>query len=137
VTQPRTRDWLTQRAWLYRAHPRELAWYSRWDWEKLSPDLWNWLYRTFVEFNTRQWAALRGGKLVATVSWVPTMHTANMLWIGSEREGDAEALRAALEAARYRRLCVEHPAGEMVQAIESAGFEAYRTLIWMRAGATS
>ncbi len=142
VIQPRTRDWPTQRAWLYRAHPRELAWYSRWDWEKLSPDLWNWLYRTFVEFNTRQWAVLRGGKLVATVSWVPTMHTANMLWIGAEHDGDEEALRAALEMARYelshyRKLSVEHPAGEMVQAIESAGFEAYRTLIWMRAGATS
>ncbi len=142
VGQPRARDWSTQRAWLYRAHPRELAWYSRWDWEKLSPDLLNWIYRTFVEFNTRQWAAYRAGKLAATVSWVPTMHTPNMLWIGTEAMGDADALRVALEAARYdlshyRRLTIEHPAGEMVQAIESAGFDAYRTLIWMRAGATS
>jgi ribosomal protein S18 acetylase RimI-like enzyme len=142
VTQPRTRDWPSQRDWLYRAHPRELAWYSRWDWEKLSPDLWNWLYRALVEFNTRQWAALLGGKLAATVSWIPTMHTANMLWIGTEPNGDPDALRTALETARYdlshyRKLSVEHPAGEMVQAIESAGFEAYRTLIWMRAGATS
>ena len=142
VTQPRARDWPAQRAWLYRAHSRELAWYSHWDWGKLSPDLWNWLYRTFVEFNTRQWAALRGGRLAATVSWVPTMHTANMLWIGSEPHGDTEALAAALEAARYelshyRRLSIEHPAGEMVEAIEQAGFQAYRTLIWMRAGATS
>ena len=142
VVQPRNRDWPAQRAWLYRTHPTELSWYSHWDWEKLSPDLWNWIYRTFVEFNTRQWAALRGGKLAATVSWIPTMHAANMLWIGTEPNGDAEALQAALEAARfelshYRRLTVEHPAGEMTQAIESAGFEAYRTLLWMRAGATS
>jgi ribosomal protein S18 acetylase RimI-like enzyme len=142
VSPPRPRDWAAQRAWLYRAHPRELAWYSHWDWDKLSPDVWSWIYRTFVEFNTRQWAALRGGKLAATVSWIPTMHTANMLWIGAEPDSDPQALTAALEAARYelshyRRLSVEHPAGEMVQAIESAGFEAYRTLIWMRAGATS
>ena len=70
------------------------------------------------------------------------MHTSNMLWIGTEPSGDLDAVRGALETARYelshyRRLSVEHPAGEMTQAIESAGFEAYRTLIWMRAGATS
>ncbi len=142
VVTPRPRDWPAQRAWLYRAHPPELGWYSRWDWEKLSPDLWNRLYRLFVEFNIRQWGVLRSGKLTATVTWMPTMHTSNMLWIGSERQGDPEAVQIALESARqelshYRRLTVEHPAGEMVQAIESAGFEAFRTLIWMRAGATS
>ncbi|MGE5249441.1 MAG: GNAT family N-acetyltransferase [Bacteroidota bacterium] len=138
VTPPRARDWPLQRTWLYRAHPRELSWYSRWDWDRLSPDLWNWLYRNLVEFNTRQWAAQRSGKLLATVSWVPNLHTSNMLWIGSEPDGDAEALRLALESARwdlshYRRLTVEYPAGEMVDAIQSAGFEIYRTLLWMRA----
>ena len=141
LTQPRPRDWPLQHAWLRRAHPNELSWYSRWDWGRLTPDLWNWLYRTLVDFNIRQWAALRDGKLVATLSWMPTMHTANMLWIGSELAGDAEGLKSVLEAARYdlahyRRLVVEYPAGEMVDAIESAGFEAYRTLLWMRAGAT-
>ncbi len=142
VSAPRARDWPMQHAWLNRAHPRELAWYARWDWERLAPDVWNWLYRAFVEFNTRQWAAYRDGKLLATVSWVPTVHTSNMLWIGTEPNGDAEGLRLALEAARYelshyRRLTVEHPAGEMAQAIQSAGFDPYRTLIWMRADATS
>ena len=141
VTQPRPRDWPLQRAWLYRAHPRELSWYSRWDWERLSPDLWNWLYRNLVEFNIRQWAALRDGKLLATVSWVPNMHTNNMLWIGVDPSGDVEGLRAALEAARwdlshYRRLTIEYPAGQNGDVIESAGFEAYRTLIWMRCDAT-
>jgi ribosomal protein S18 acetylase RimI-like enzyme len=138
VSQPRARDWPLQRAWLNRAHPRELGWYSRWDWDRLSPDLWSWLYRSLVEFNTRQWAAFRDGKLLSTVSWVPNMHTNNMLWVGSEPNGDAEGLRAALESARwdlshYRRLTVEYPAGEMVEAIESAGFQPYRTLMWMRA----
>lgn len=142
VVQPRTRDWPQQRAWLYRAHPRELSWYARWDWDRLSPDIWSWLYRSLVEFNIRQWAALRDGRLLATVSWVPNAHTSNMLWIGTEPGGDAEGLRMALETARndlshYRRLSIEYPAGEMVDAIESAGFEPYRTLLWMRAGATS
>jgi ribosomal protein S18 acetylase RimI-like enzyme len=142
VSAPRPRDWPLQHAWLNRAHPRELAWYARWDWDRLAPDLWNWLYRTFVEFNTRQWAAYRDSRLLAAVSWVPTVHTASMLWIASEPNGDAEALTAALESARYdlshyRRLTVEHPAGENVEAIQAAGFEPYRTLFWMRATATS
>ncbi|HEX8990887.1 MAG TPA: GNAT family N-acetyltransferase [Anaerolineales bacterium] len=141
VTQPRGRDWPTQRLWLNRAHPRELSWYSRWNWDRLSPNLWSWLYRNLVEFNIRQWAALHDGKLLATVSWVPGIHTSNMLWIGAEPYGDAEGVRAALETARYdlshyRRLTVEHPAGEMVDAIRSAGFDIFRTLIWMRADAT-
>lgn len=142
VAAPRSRDWPQERSWLYRAHPRELGWYSRWDWDRLSPDLWSWLYRSFVEFNIRQWAARRDGKLLATVSWMPSVHTNNMLWVATDPAGDAEGLRMALETARfdlshYRRLTVEYPAGEMVQAIQSAGFEPYRTLIWMRAGATS
>ena len=141
VTQPRPRDWPLQHDWLKRAHPYELSWYSRWNWDRLAPDIWNWLYRVFVEFNIRQWAALRDGRLVAAVSWVPTIHTSNMLWVASLPTGDAEGLRSALESARYelshyRRLAVEYPAGEMAQAIESAGFAAFRTLIWMRAGAT-
>jgi ribosomal protein S18 acetylase RimI-like enzyme len=138
VAPPRANDWPLQRAWLHRAHPRELSWYARWDWDRLSPDLWNWLYRSLVEFNTRQWAAHRSGKLLATVSWVPNAHTNNMLWIGTEPNGDADAVRSALEAARwdlshYRRLTVEYPAGDMAEAIQSAGFEPYRTLLWMRA----
>ena len=141
VTQPRARDWPLQHLWLNRAHPSELSWYSRWNWDRLSPDLWNWLYRNLVEFNIRQWAALRDGKLLATVSWMPGMHTSNMLWIGSESYGEAEGVQVALETARYdlshyRRLTVEHPAGEMVDAIRAAGFDIYRTLMWMRAGAT-
>jgi ribosomal protein S18 acetylase RimI-like enzyme len=142
ITTPRARDWAVQHSWLNRIHPRELAWYARWDWDRLAPGVWSWLYRSFVEFNTRQWAAHRDGKLLATVSWVPTIHTSNMLWAATDPQGDAEGLAMALESARsdlshYRRLTVEYPAGEMGRAIEAAGFEPYRTLIWMRADATS
>jgi hypothetical protein len=31
------------------------------------------------------------------------------------------------------RLMLEYPAGEMVDAIRSAGFKPQRTLLWMRA----
>src|SRR5512141_1374816 len=38
IASPRPRDWPLQHSWLKRAHPYELSWYSRWDWERLGPD---------------------------------------------------------------------------------------------------
>ncbi|MBI3738343.1 MAG: GNAT family N-acetyltransferase [Chloroflexi bacterium] len=140
VSQPTPRDWPLQRAWLERAHPDELRWYARWDWDILGPGLWHWLYRSFVEYDVRQWAASMNGELLATVSWMFTARGANMLWAAAKPDGDAAGLRSVLEAARrdlayHRKLTVEYPAGEMVEAIQSAGFNASRTLIWMRATA--
>jgi ribosomal protein S18 acetylase RimI-like enzyme len=140
--QPNSHDWALQREWLKRAHPDELSWYAHWDWDTLAPGLWHWLYRAFIEFDVRQWAAFNKDKLLATVIWMPTTRAPNVLWVATRHNGDAGGLRSALEAAcrdlvHYRRLTIEYPAGEMVGAFESAGFEAFRTLIWMRAGATS
>jgi ribosomal protein S18 acetylase RimI-like enzyme len=140
--QPNSRDWALQREWLRRAHPDELSWYAHWDWEALAPGLWHWLYRAFIEFDVRQWAAVKDGKLLATVSWMPTTRAPNTLWVAANNNGGAVGLRYALEAAsrdliHYRRLTIEYPAGEMVDAFASTGFEAFRTLIWMQAGATS
>jgi len=138
VTRPQPRDWALQRTWLNHAHPDELGWYNRWDWNILAPDLWNWLYRLFVEFDIRQWAAYKDGELLATLSWMSTMRASDALWAAAKPGGDAAGLRSALEAARHdlgylRRLTLEYPAGEMVEAIQSAGFSARRTLLWMRA----
>ena len=136
VTGPRPRDWPLQSAWLGRVHPDELGWYNRWDWNILAPGWWNWLHRLFVEFDIRQWAAHKDGELLATVSWMSTMRTSDALWAAAKPDGDAAGLRSVLEAARHdlgylRRLTLEYPAGEMVEAIQSAGFSARRTLLWM------
>jgi ribosomal protein S18 acetylase RimI-like enzyme len=138
IGRPNIRDWPLQREWLKLAHPTELSWYSHWDWDALGPGLWNYLRRSFVEFEVRQWAATQDGKLLAIVSWMPSMRASNMLWVAAKPAGDPSGLRYALEAARrglfnYRKLAVEYPAGEMVDAIQSAGFSPFRTLIWMRA----
>ncbi len=138
VSKPNPRDWLLQREWLKRAHPDELNWYAHWDWDSLGPGLLNFLHRSLIEFDVRQWAATQDGKLLATVSWMPSMRASNSLWIAAKPDGDASGPTSALEAARselthYRRLTVEYPAGEMTDAIQSAGFTPFRTLIWMRA----
>jgi len=136
VTQMKPHFWPLQRDWLYRAHPDDLSWYWHWDWNRLGPGLRMRLQRFFVEFDIRQWAATRNGNLLAAVSWLGTARPTDVLWAATPPEGDAAALRSALEAAcrelaHQRRLTVEYPAGEMVEAIQAAGFKPQRTLIWM------
>lgn len=142
ISRPSPRHWERQHEWLRRAHPDELAWYARWDWERLGPGLKNTVYRLFIQLDSHQWAATRAGHLLATVSWIPSLRVSNALWVAAPRNGDAAGLRLALEKARhdlahYRKLTIEYPAEEMRGAIESAGFEAFRTLLWMRAPATA
>lgn len=141
IAHSNRRQWPTQRQWLEGAHPPELSWYARWDWTRLGPGVRNTLYRILVQYDLRQWAALRDGRLQAVVSWLPTLRASNMLWVAAPQEADAPAVSLALEAARrdlahHRRLTVEYPAGELSQAIEAAGFTPSRTLLWMRAPAT-
>ncbi len=138
VTKMKAYFWPLQRDWLYRAHPDELSWYWHWDWDRLGPGLQMWLHRFFVEFDVRQWAATQNGKLLATVSWLGATRPMELLWAATPPNGNAAALKSALEAAcrelaHQHRLMVEYPAGEMIEAIQSAGFKPQRTLIWMRA----
>jgi len=136
VTRMKPQFWPLQREWLYRAHPDELSWYWHWEWNRLGPGLQRWLHRFFVEFDIRQWAAIKSGKLLSTVSWLGTPRPTDLLWAATPPNGDAAGLKSALEAAcreliNQRKLTVEYPAGEMADAIQAAGFRPQRTLIWM------
>ncbi len=136
------RHWPQQYEWLNRLHPPELTWYSRWNWGALGTGLRNWLYRTFVEFDLRQWAAVRDGQLLATLTWMPSSRPSDVLWAATNPDGNGAGLRSVLEAARrelihQRRLTIEYPAGEAVEAIQSAGFQPQRTLLWMRTQAAN
>jgi len=142
ISTPLNRHWSQQHAWLERVHPADLSWYAHWEWNKLAPGLGNWLRRILDGTEGRQWGAIRDGNLLAVVHWMPLQRSSNALWPAAPVDGDANGLSLALEAARrdlshYRRLSLEYPAGEMVQAIEAAGFSPSRTLLWMYAGATS
>ncbi len=142
IATPDARHWSLQHEWLDRVHPMELAWYAHWDWKALAPGLGNWLRRMLAGTEGRAWAALRNASLLAVVHWLPLQRTTNALWPAAPLQGDPAGLSLVLEAARrdlahYRRISLEYPAGEMVQAIEAAGFAASRTLLWMHAGATS
>ncbi len=142
VTPRHPRFWPQQREWLNQLHPDELTWYSRWNWNALGTGFKCWLYRAFVEFDFRQWAAVKNGRLLATLTWMSSSRPANVLWAANDPAGDGSGLKAVLEAARrelihQRRLAVEYPAGLAVEAILAAGFQPQRTLLWMRSKAAA
>lgn len=137
ITRPSPRQWRQQREWLQRAHPDEIGWYARWDWDKMGPGLRNALYRLVVQYDIRQWAAVMEHELLATLTWAPGYRVSNALWLAAGAQ-NGPAVTRILEAARrelahLRRLTVEYPAGQFAAEIRSAGFEVFRTLLWMRA----
>jgi hypothetical protein len=91
----------------------------------------------FVQYDIRQWAATRGSDLLATATWVPSYRVPSTLWLAAPSGGEPAVTRvletARRELAHYRRVSLEHPAGELRAEIEAAGFVEYRTLLWMHA----
>jgi hypothetical protein len=94
--------------------------------------------------NIKQWAAVRGDKLLATVSWAPNSGRSDSLYAatgpasGEIDTATSEALTQLLLHVRHAlpfqsKLMIEHPADEMRDAFIAAGFNERRTLLWMRA----
>lgn len=131
------RFWPMQQEWLRRLYPDELSWYHSWNVRALRPGLWNWVYLLFVDFNIRQWAAMREEELLATLSWLPQGGRSESLFAATGIGADPEALTSLLIHAQHMipyspRLTFEYPAAEMADAIRAAGFKPQRTLLWMR-----
>lgn len=136
---PRHADfWPDQENWLERLYPDFLAWHRNWNFKPLRPGFWNWLYLLFMDMNIRQWAAVKGRSLEATLSWIP-QGRGEALFAATPDGADPEALVALLLQARrelshaHPNIVMEFPSGALDGAIQSAGFRALRTLIWMQA----
>ena len=131
------RFWSLQQEWLRRLYPDDLTWYHSWNVNTLRPGLWNWFYLLFVDFNVRQWAAVRNDNLLATLTWIPQAGRSESLYAATDPGSDPEALKTLLIHAQRMityspRLTLEYPAEEMREAISAAGFKPQRTLLWMR-----
>jgi len=136
VTGRHSHFWPQQLAWLKQLHPEELSWYRPINWNSLKPGLWNWFYRLFIEFDLQQWAVQKNGRLQGVLAWMPTAHSSS-LWLACDPKADSDSITSLLLHAHrdlaYRQsLALEHPAGLQEDAIQAAGFNASRTLIWMR-----
>ncbi len=139
------RFWPQQQDWLRRLYPDSLSWYHSWSLRALRPGLWNWLYLLFVDFNIKQWAAVRGDDLLATLTWMPqgrseSLYPATPPAPSGDEAPQPQALTSLLVHARrmatyHSQFTLEYPADEMAEAIRSAGFKPRRTLLWMRADA--
>ena len=139
------RFWSLQQDWLRRLYPDTLSWYHSWNFTPLRPGLANWLYLLFIDYNIKQWAAIRGDALLATLTWMPHGGRSESLYAATHPASNGEngmhveeALMQLLIYARralstHTRLTLDFPAGEMSDAITAAGFKPRRTLIWMRA----
>jgi ribosomal protein S18 acetylase RimI-like enzyme len=132
------RFWSLQQEWLQRVYPKELSWYQSWNINSLRPGLWNWIYLLFIDFNVKQWAAVQRDELLATLTWMPQGGRSESLFAGTgSSDKSSEALAALLMHARRTitytpHLTLDYPAGKMTEAIQSAGFNPRRTLLWMR-----
>ena len=138
ITARQPRFWPLQQQWLARLYPDALNWYHSWSFTALKPGFWNWVYMLFVDFNIKQWAAVRNDQLRATLTWMPQGGRSESLYAAVSETPDAEALTNLLLHVRrslsnHSSLSLDYPAGEMVDAIQSAGFRIRRTLLWMRA----
>ena len=132
------RFWPLQQDWLRRLYPKELGWYQSWNTNSLRPGLWNWFYLLFIDFNIKQWAAVRDDELLATLTWMPQGGRSESLFSATGSTGaSSEALTLLLIHARRTityspYLTLDYPADEMTEAIRAADFKPRRTLLWMR-----
>jgi ribosomal protein S18 acetylase RimI-like enzyme len=133
------RFWPIQQEWLRRLYPGDLGWYQSWNTNALRPGLRNWLYLLFVDFNIKQWVAVRDNELLATLTWIPNGGRSELLYAATgPGEAGSGALTLLLLHARRTityppYLTLDYPADQMTDAIMEAGFRPRRTLLWMRA----
>jgi ribosomal protein S18 acetylase RimI-like enzyme len=131
------KDWPQQKSWLEAAYPPEVRWHLPLDFGLLRPGLLGGLQRTFGERRTEQWGAERAGHLLGVLTWQSSSLEADRLWLAAAPEHEAAAVPALIDLAHSRfssrrKLALNYPAGRAAGALQAAGFQALRTLIWMR-----
>ena len=91
-----------------------------------------------MDYEVRHWAARNDkGALSAILSWQAMAGMNDRLWVSAAPQGSDRALTALLLYARRnlpwrQTLMLDYPAGEYNAAIEAAGFQPHRTLLWMK-----
>ena len=131
------RDWALQADWLDRLYPELMTWYQPLPWRSLRPGLGPFLYRLIMDYEVRHWVVRTDGSLSAVLSWQAMADNNDRLWVAIPAQGSQQDLTALLLFARRnlpwrKTLLLDYPAGESGAAIEAAGFQSNRTLLWMK-----
>jgi ribosomal protein S18 acetylase RimI-like enzyme len=129
-------DWPQQAAWLSWAYPPEVSWNINFDLEQFSPDLWSSFVRFIKNEDMRHWVIHCQGRLQAAISWEPTLHLNDHLWLAAAADADPEFITTLLvhvrrELGDHHTLAVNYPSGHADDSFWNAGFAALHTLIWM------
>lgn len=137
ITKRSMPDWSEQRSWLERIYPDLLTWYQTMPWRNLHPGLGPAIYRFFMDYEVRHWVARTDGGVSGILSWQANFDHNDRLWAAVPPLGSESALTALLLNARKdlpwrQTLILDYPAGENDASIEAAGFQANRTLLWMK-----
>jgi len=136
ITSRRAADWPVQQLWIKKLYPAHLTWHLPLRLPAIRPGLWGFFYRLFNEVHLRHWSAWREDRLIGTLTWQSTFGYHDLLWLAVDPDGDGTAVAPLLaHVRRYatprRTLALDYPSGQAVEAIQSAGFHAHQTLVWM------
>ncbi len=131
-------DWQQQKNWLAATYPPMLAWFFSPGWRRLSPWPWDTLWRNLLDHPVRQWRMHDGDTLQGVVSWMASGNRRDTLWLAAPTTADPEALTALLVHAQRKlssrlELRLDLPARLHQAALQAAGFQPLRTLLWMQA----
>lgn len=133
--------WNLQRQWLERLYPEGLSWYQPMPWISLRPGIVAGISRFFMESDSRTWKAVSSAGLIAAVSWISNFGKSQPLWAAFPEDFDNASLTALLVHVRRtlagrENLSLDLPGAQAEEAVRSAGFQARRTLIWMKVDKT-
>jgi len=138
ITRRAGRDWPQQESWLRRIYPALIEWYQPMPWKSLRADLRGLIYRFVMDYDVRHWVARNeNGEPIAILSWQAMSGSSDRMWLAAPPGSPESCLTGLLLYARrslpFRQaLELDFPAGENRAALEAAGFQPHRTLLWMK-----
>lgn len=130
------KDWAKQAAWLNCIYPENIRWNFPLEIQRFKPGIFQQLYNLLNHDQILNWAAYYNNDLIGVLSWEPTRHYADSLWIAPSPNATDMAITSLLSHARcyfhgLRPLMVNFPGGYNEVPFWEAGFEIHNTLIWM------
>ena len=129
-------DWQTQSLNLDQAYPRELRWNYPVHFSSFSPGFGQQVTNFMEGVRLRHWTYDSGEMGQGQITWQKTDAYANNLWLAFNETDEADLIAGALlgvfqQLSQDHPVSIDYPKGRAEMALESLGFKAFRTLIWM------
>jgi ribosomal protein S18 acetylase RimI-like enzyme len=131
------RDWGKHQAWLAEAYPIDLRWNLPADFNRFEPSFYQNMVNWLDGMGLRHWPYYTQNELCGVITWQKTSAFSNNLWLAFPPEREADILPGTLiyalkHLARKHPLSIDYAQGRSQEVFIRLGFQAFRTLIWMR-----